>query len=256
MALPEHGIILPTEVSKRLEPQKLGPFRVREIDRDPERIAITDFLVADGYRPLFRDPTEAELEDLVGFNQYVQQKLIERVVNDPYRQRGTTIPLAVELEAYHLVANMRLGFGKKDPFNRFLPLEVMCLVEPVNDWDNLLSGLGEDEVGEIGRVTVVEDYRSDENTPKILGGMLKRAGEIFKRKGVKKGIMVMQNKLRRHIVNPVKDLGISLDGPIPMRLRADDKEAAGTFDEFSKYWRDPTDPPQLYVFDFRNNPSS
>ena len=244
--LPEHGIILPAELTRRREAKTLGTFKAIEIgDEDLERSAVADMLVTDGYRPLFRNPVGTELLDITGFNEHVQQELLKRVVRDPYKLRGTTATVVAEtLEQGEpqLIANMRCSFGKKDPSGRLYPIELMSLVEPKDGWDKVLKGLDIEQIGELGRVTVREDYRSEENTPRLIEVASDKAADIFIEGGVKKVFTVMQNRLRRHIKTPRLNFK-----RIPMRFRTEDEEAKETIYEFAKYWLDPVDPPQLLV---------
>ncbi|HUQ84797.1 MAG TPA: hypothetical protein VM077_00590 [Candidatus Limnocylindrales bacterium] len=263
----ERGLIIPGIDTGNAEGQNQYAFSVLGVDGDPIRSQLVDVLVADGYTQHFRDPMGGEKVDSGRFNDYVREKLLRIVVNDPYRLRGSTATLAAELEPYYPVACARLGFGQENPKDGLFHLEAESLVEPLIGWELLKEGIPYEKTAEIGRVTVAGEYRirkmpSDEGleeesglkTPVFIKGILAHSIKVFERKEIDLAVMIMQGRLLRHIAGPAEDLGVGLRGPYPMKLRWENPEAKETFRECDKYWLNQQDPPGLYVLDFRNTP--
>jgi hypothetical protein len=129
--------------------------RVVDITDDVAWMAAARWEIAAAYSKLTNPKRKVRMHDIYG-------SLCEDGYEDPVRSR--TIALAFEppsARGEEFAGLVRIVFGRKQIGEADLPpIDAMHIVEPHGDWPYGGRGVQDDQIGELGRFTIIEDSRT------------------------------------------------------------------------------------------------
>jgi len=146
-------------------------------------------------------------------------------------------------QAQEIAAVVRLVIGRASG-SQEPPIDAMNFMQPQPDWPHRQQHLSDDRIGEIGRFTITDDFRTQimkESQIDIFVGSLVFGAALSLAQA--RGLQLVYTIMPTHASDLTHRAGYYLI-EIPATLKSDDPAAAQVFDQFSIYWRRMT--PRLY----------
>lgn len=184
----------------------------------------------------------------------LRDEVAEKLFDDLYNENGRAF-VATQLMSQNghpgknLSASARVVKGKRLPDQDLAPLESMELAVPdiKGGWNSFLGRRSLDKTCELSRAVIPKEFRDQGMTTHIVKEFID--GEygvrhISEQLGMKHMIMIAQRKFAKHM----EKTSLKFRGPIPIRLTPTGEEVARIF---PGYWKDPQDPPMLYIASIR-----
>jgi hypothetical protein len=214
---------------------------LRDVTGDPGWLAAARWETTVAYSKLASAKVRLRIRDIYA-----------SICEDGYERSGRSCTIAAitshpQTGTKELSGLVRVVFGAESRRRLSLAaIDAMNLVHPLGGWPHRRSGVGDGNIGELGRFTVIEKFRTSQmKAANVDAHLTRRLYDDAVKVAMAHNVKCLYAIMPRHAAEVVRRAGIDIL-EIHCDLRTDSEEAIRVFDEFPIYWKRLS--PRLYQF--------